>query len=564
MKLNGSEIIVECLKEQSVDTVFGYPGGAILNVYDALYKHSDEITHILTSHEQGASHAADGYARATGKVGVCFATSGPGATNLVTGIATAYMDSVPIVAITCNVTVPLLGKDSFQEIDITGVTMPITKHNYIVKDVTKLADVIRKAFRIAKEGRPGPVLIDVTKDVTANICDYVKETPKPIERVTDTISEDEVDQAVAMIKASKKPYVFVGGGVIAADASEELARFVHRIQAPVTDSLMGKGAFDGSDPLYTGMLGMHGTKTSNYGVSECDLLIAIGVRFSDRVTGNASKFASNAKILQFDVDPAEINKNIKTDASAIGDALEILKRLNCKLEQQDHTDWVAHIQDMVKKYPLVYPTDTLNGPSIMEKIYEITKGDAIITTDVGQHQMWAAQHYRFKRPRTLLTSGGLGTMGYGLGACIGAKVGCRDKVVINIAGDGCFRMNMNEIATATRYNIPIIEIVFNNHVLGMVRQWQNLFYGKRYSSTVLEDQVDFVKVSEAMGAKAYRVTTLEEFENALEEAIALNIPCVLDCQIDKDDKVFPMVSPGAPISDAFDRKDLEQKQQENC
>ena len=373
-----------------------------------------------------------------------------------------------------------------------------------------------------------------------------------------------MDQAVAMIKASKKPYVFVGGGVIAADASEELARFVHRIQAPVTDSLMGKGAFDGSDPLYTGMLGMHGTKTSNYGVSECDLLIAIGVRFSDRVTGNASKFASNAKILQFDVDPAEINKNIKTDASAIGDALEILKRLNCKLEQQDHTDWVAHIQDMVKKYPLVYPTDTLNGPSIMEKIYEITKGDAIITTDVGQHQMWAAQHYRFKRPRTLLTSGGLGTMGYGLGACIGAKVGCRDKVVINIAGDGCFRMNMNEIATATRYNIPIIEIVFNNHVLGMVRQWQNLFYGKRYSSTVLEDQVDFVKVSEAMGAKAYRVTTLEEFENALEEAIALNIPCVLDCQIDKDDKVFPMVSPGAPISDAFDRKDLEQKQQENC
>lgn len=564
MKLNGSEIIVECLKEQSVDTVFGYPGGAILNVYDALYKHSDEITHILTSHEQGASHAADGYARATGKVGVCFATSGPGATNLVTGIATAYMDSVPIVAITCNVTVPLLGKDSFQEIDITGVTMPITKHNYIVKDVTKLADVIRKAFRIAKEGRPGPVLIDVTKDVTANICDYVKETPKPIERVTDTISEDEVDQAVAMIKASKKPYVFVGGGVIAADASEELARFVHRIQAPVTDSLMGKGAFDGSDPLYTGMLGMHGTKTSNYGVSECDLLIAIGVRFSDRVTGNASKFASNAKILQFDVDPAEINKNIKTDASVIGDALEILKRLNCKLEQQDHTDWVAHIQDMVKKYPLVYPTDTLNGPSIMEKIYEITKGDAIITTDVGQHQMWAAQHYRFKRSRTLLTSGGLGTMGYGLGACIGAKVGCRDKVVINIAGDGCFRMNMNEIATATRYNIPIIEIVFNNHVLGMVRQWQNLFYGKRYSSTVLEDQVDFVKVSEAMGAKAYRVTTLEEFENALEEAIALNIPCVLDCQIDKDDKVFPMVSPGAPISDAFDRKDLEQKQQENC
>ena len=562
MKLNGSEIIVECLKEQNVDTIFGYPGGAILNVYDALYKHSDEITHILTSHEQGASHAADGYARATGKVGVCFATSGPGATNLVTGIATAYMDSIPVVAITCNVTVPLLGKDSFQEIDIAGVTMPITKHNFIVKDVTKLADVIRAAFRIAKEGRPGPVLIDVTKDVTAAECDYIKETPKTIERQTDTIKEEDVERAVEMIKASKRPYVFVGGGVIASDASDELARFVKKIDAPVADSLMGKGAFDGTDPHYTGMLGMHGTKTSNFGVSECDLLIAIGARFSDRVTGNANKFAKNAKILHFDIDAAEINKNIHSDASVVGDALEILKRVNAKLEQQDRHEWLEHIHDYEKQYPMAYRKDCLNGPLIMEKIYELTKGEAIISTDVGQHQMWAAQHYKYKKPRTLLTSGGLGTMGYGLGAAIGAKVGCKDKTVINIAGDGCFRMNMNEVATATRYNIPVIEIIFNNHVLGMVRQWQDLFYGKRYSATVLDDCVDFVKVSEGMGAKGYRVQTIEEFEAALKDAMALNIPCVIDCLIDREDKVFPMVSPGAAISEAFDRKDLDRMNSE--
>ena len=562
MKLNGSEIIVECLKEQNVDTIFGYPGGAILNVYDALYKHSDEITHILTSHEQGASHAADGYARATGKVGVCFATSGPGATNLVTGIATAYMDSIPVVAITCNVTVPLLGKDSFQEIDIAGVTMPITKHNFIVKDVTKLADVIRAAFRIAKEGRPGPVLIDVTKDVTAAECDYIKETPKTIERQTDTIKEEDVERAVEMIKASKRPYVFVGGGVIASDASDELARFVKKIDAPVADSLMGKGAFDGTDPHYTGMLGMHGTKTSNFGVSECDLLIAIGARFSDRVTGNANKFAKNAKILHFDIDAAEINKNIHSDASVVGDALEILKRVNAKLEQQDRHEWLEHIHDYEKQYPMAYRKDCLNGPLIMEKIYELTKGEAIISTDVGQHQMWAAQHYKYKKPRTLLTSGGLGTIGYGLGAAIGAKVGCKDKTVINIAGDGCFRMNMNEVATATRYNIPVIEIIFNNHVLGMVRQWQDLFYGKRYSATVLDDCVDFVKVSEGMGAKGYRVQTIEEFEAALKDAMALNIPCVIDCLIDREDKVFPMVSPGAAISEAFDRKDLDRMNSE--
>ena len=555
MKLNGSEIIIECLKEQGVDTVFGYPGGAILNVYDALYKHSDEITHVLTSHEQGASHAADGYARATGKVGVCFATSGPGATNLVTGIATAAMDSIPIVAITCNVTVPLLGKDSFQEVDIAGITMPITKHSFIVKDVNKLADTIRRAFTIAKEGRPGPVLVDITKDVTANECDYVKTTPKTIERVTDTIKEEDIVKAVNMIKEAKKPVVFVGGGAIASDASDELRRFVNKVDAPVVDSLMGKGAFDGTDPRYAGMLGMHGTKAANYSVTECDLLIVVGARFSDRVTGNTRKFANNAKILQF----AEINKNIRTDASVIGDALEILKRINALLDQCNHSEWIQHVEELKADYPMKYNTDRLNGPLIMEKIFEVTGGDAIISTDVGQHQMWAAQHYKYKKPRTLLTSGGLGTMGYGLGAAIGAKVGCRDKVVINIAGDGCFRMNMNELATAARYNIPVIEVIFDNHVLGMVRQWQDLFYGKRYSATVLDDSVDYVKIAEAMGIKAYTITKPEEIVPVFEEAISLNIPVLIECQLNRDDKVFPMVSPGAPISEAFDREDLDKK-----
>ncbi|WP_330372401.1 biosynthetic-type acetolactate synthase large subunit [Lachnospira multipara] len=562
MKINGSEIIVECLKEQGVDTVFGYPGGAILNVYDALYKHSDEITHVLTSHEQGAAHAADGYARATGKVGVCFATSGPGATNLVTGIATAYMDSIPVVAITCNVTVPLLGKDSFQEVDIAGVAMPITKHSYIVKDVKKLADTIRDAFRIAKEGRPGPVLVDVTKDVTANVCDYVKKEIMPIKRKVTDLKDEDILKAVDMIKASKKPFLYVGGGVILSDASNELREFANLVDAPVCDSLMGKGAFSGHDSKYTGMIGMHGTKTSNFGVSECDLLIAIGARFSDRVTGNAKKFARHAKILHIDVDPAEINKNIHSDASIIGDAKEVLTRLNKELTQQNHKEWIDHISEYASKYPLRFNKDTLNGPNIMEHIDEITKGEAIIATDVGQHQMWAAQHYKFTNPRTLLTSGGLGTMGYGLGAAIGAKVGRRDKVVINIAGDGCFRMNMNELATATRYNIPVIEIIFNNQVLGMVRQWQDLFYGKRYSATVLDDQVDFVKVSEGLGAHAVRVTTIEEFDNALKESLSLNIPCVIECMIGKDDKVFPMVSPGAAISDAFDREDLNKREKQ--
>ena len=556
-KLTGAEIVVECLKEQGVDTVFGFPGGAILNIYDALYQHQDEITHILTSHEQGASHAADGYARATGKVGVCMATSGPGATNLVTGIATAYMDSVPMVAITCNVTNSLLGKDSFQEIDITGVTMPITKYNFIVKDVKRLATVIRRAFTIAQTGRPGPVLVDITKDVTAAACEYEKEVPEEIVRQSDTIREEDMERAVEMIRKSRKPFIFVGGGAVLSNASDELRAFAHKIQAPVADSLMGKGAFDGCDELYTGMVGMHGTKTSNFGITEADLLIVVGARFSDRVTGNASKFARNAKILQLDIDPAEINKNIKVDASVIGDVKVILRKLNARLDPINHDEWIAHIERMKDMYPLRYDKNTLTGPFIVQTINEVTQGDAVIVTEVGQHQMWAAQYYNHRQPRTFLTSGGLGTMGYGLGAAIGAQMGCRDKTVINIAGDGCFRMNMNEIATATRYNIPVVEVIVNNHVLGMVRQWQTLFYGKRYSQTILNDGVDFIKVAEAMGAKAYRVTQKEELEPTLREAISLNVPVVIDCQISCDEKVFPMVSPGAPIADAFDDTDLK-------
>ena len=555
--ITGAEIVIECLKEQGVDTVFGYPGGTILNIYDALYKHQDEITHILTSHEQGAAHAADGYARATGKVGVCMATSGPGATNLVTGIATAYMDSVPMVAITCNVAVSLLGKDSFQEVDITGVTMPITKYNFIVKDISRLAYVLRRAFTIAKSGRPGPVLVDITKDVTANTYEYEYMAPEEVERQTDTITEEDMENALALIRKSKKPFIFVGGGAVIADAADEVRAFAHKIQAPVADSLMGKGAFDGTDELYTGMVGMHGTKTSNFGFTECDLLIVVGARFSDRVTGNASKFAKNAKILQLDVDPAEINKNIKTTASVVGDVKVILRKVNARLDPINHDEWIAHIERMKDMYPLRYDKNTLTGPGIIETIYELTQGDAIITTEVGQHQMWAAQFYKYKAPRTFLTSGGLGTMGYGLGASIGAKMGCKDKTVFNIAGDGCFRMNMNEIATATRYNIPIIQVVVNNHVLGMVRQWQTLFYGKRYSHTVLNDQVDFVKLAEAMGAKAYLVTRKEDLKPVLEEAMGLNIPVVIECQIQCDDKVFPMVSPGAPIQDVFDDTDLK-------
>lgn len=559
MQLNGAEIVIECLKEQGVDTVFGYPGGAILNVYDELYKHRDEIRHILTSHEQGAAHAADGYARATGKVGVCLATSGPGATNLVTGIATAYMDSIPVVAITCNVGVPLLGKDSFQEIDIAGVTMPITKYSFIVKDVNQLADTIRKAFRIAKMGRPGPVLIDIPKDVTAKKAEYEKENPGVYNREFTHIDEKEVAAAAEMIQASEKPFIFVGGGAILSGASKELKEFVEKTDAPVTDSLMGKGAFPGTDPRYTGMLGMHGTKASNYGVSECDLLVVVGARFSDRVTGNTATFAKNAKILQIDIDPAEMNKNIIIDQGVVGDIKAVLRKLNEVLPQQDHAEWMKKIQDYKEKYPLKYHEGVLTGPFVVEEIYRQTKGDAIITTEVGQHQMWAAQYFKYTKPRTLLTSGGLGTMGYGLGAAIGAKTGCPDKTVINVAGDGCFRMNMNELATAVRHEVPVIEVVINNHVLGMVRQWQDLFYDERYSATVLRDAVDYVKLAEAMGTEGMRATTQEEFREAFAKALASGRPVLIDCMIDCDDKVWPMVAPGAAISEAFDEQDLKEK-----
>ncbi len=559
MQLTGSQIVIECLKEQGVDTVFGYPGGAILNVYDELYKHSDEITHILTSHEQGAAHAADGYARATGKVGVCFATSGPGATNLVTGIATAYMDSIPVVAITCNVGVSLLGKDSFQEVDIAGVTMPITKHNYIVKDVKQLADTIRKAFVIAKKGRPGPVLIDIPKDVTANKADYRREKIEPV-LPSENIPEAGLEHALRMIEKSKKPFIFIGGGGILSGASKEILEFVRKVDAPVTDSLMGKGAFPGTDELYTGMLGMHGTKAANFGVSECDLLIVLGARFSDRVVGNAKKFASRAKILQFDVDAAEMNKNIIIHEGIVGDLKVSLSRINQKLKQQSHPEWIAKIQEYKKKYPMVYSPEGLTGPYVVEEIYRQTKGDALVVTEVGQHQMWTAQYYKFTEPRSLLTSGGLGTMGYGLGASLGAKMGKPEKTVVNIAGDGCFRMNMNEIATAARYNIPVIQVVMNNHVLGMVRQWQNLFYGKRYSATVLNDKVDFVKLAEALGATGIRAASREEFKEAFAKALNMESPVVIDCRIDSDDKVWPMVAPGAPISEAFDEADLKTKE----
>ena len=557
MQLTGAEIIIECLKEQGVDTVFGYPGGAILDVYDALYKHSGEIRHILTSHEQGASHAADGYARATGKVGVCLATSGPGATNLVTGIATAYMDSVPMVAITANVGKSLLGRDSFQEVDIAGITMPVTKHNFIVKDVEMLAPVLRRAFHIARSGRPGPVLVDITKNATGAVTEYEYKKPEPIVRVSETIREEDLEQAAQMISAAKRPFIFVGGGASISKASAEVTELAHKIGAPVCDSLMGKGVFSGEDPLYTGMLGMHGTKPSNFGVAHCDLLITIGARFSERVTGDTSRFAKKAKILQIDIDPAEINKNVVVDSSIIGDVRTVLQMLNPRLPQMEHKEWLAEIDALKNKYPLKFDENHLTGPFVLQELYRITKGDALIVTEVGQNQMWAAQFYKYRKPGTFLTSGGLGTMGYGLGASLGAKLGCPDKLVVNVAGDGCFRMNMNEIATAVRYNIPIVQLVLNNHVLGMVRQWQTLFYGRRYSATVLEDQVDFVKLAEAMGAEGIRVTKCEEVAPALEKAISLGRPVVLDCIIDSDDKVFPMMPAGAPLEETFDADDLK-------
>lgn len=562
MLLNGSEILVECLKEQGVDTIFGYPGGAVLNIYDALYKHQNEIKHYLTSHEQGAAHAADGYARATGKVGVCLATSGPGATNLVTGIATAYMDSIPLVAITGNVSLPYLGKDSFQEVDITGVTMPITKHNYIVKDVTKLADTVREAFFIARKGRPGPVLIDITKDVTAAMCEYTPKEPIPIEKRVSTIMEDDLKAAVELIKNSKKPFVYCGGGCINSDASQAVVEFVKNQDMPVSCSAMGLGTVPSDLPNYTGMIGMHGTKTSNLLADECDLFIAIGARFSDRVATNFNKFAPNAKVLHIDIDPAEINKNIVTVQSVIGDAGEVVKRLNDRLEPVKREEWMKVADDYKQKYPLKYDHDgTLKPQYIMERINAICKGEEIIVTEVGQHQMWACQFIETKYPRHFLSSGGLGTMGYGLGAAIGAKVGQPDKVVFNIAGDGCFYMNHIEMATAVANDIPIIEVVINNHVLGMVRQWQDLFYDARYSNTNLDKATDFIKLGEAYKAATYNVTKPEEVDDAIKSAIASGKPALIVCEIGRDEKVFPMIPAGQGIEGMITLDEYEQMQE---
>ena len=560
MRLKGADMVMECLLEQGVETVFGYPGGAILEIYDSLYKYKDKIQSILTSHEQGASHAADGYAKSTGKVGVCMATSGPGATNLVTGIATAFMDSVPIVAITANVGLSFLGKDSFQEIDITGITMPITKHNFIVKKIEDLAPAIRKAFKIAREGRPGPVVIDITKDVTAGYGEYEKEeidtNSNNLLLYNEENYQENLEEAVKLIEESKKPFIFVGGGIKASNASNELKIFAEKIDAPVTDSLMGKGAFDGKSKRYTGMLGMHGTKASNLGVAECDLLVAIGTRFSDRVIGNSARFASKAKIIHIDIDEAEINKNILVDLGITGDAKYILKKLNLMLKKQEHKEWMEEIENLKDKYPMKYNKNVLTGPYVIEKIEECFDDNTIICTEVGQNQMWAAQYFHYKNPRQFVSSGGLGTMGYGLGAAIGAKYGNPKSRVINIAGDGCFRMNMNELATASRYNVPIIQVILNNKVLGMVRQWQTFFYEGRYSDTVLDDQVDFCKVAEGLGCKAVRVTRMDELEKALLEADLYNGPFVIECMIQEDDKVFPMVAPGKSLNDTFDQDDL--------
>ncbi|MCX7711743.1 MAG: biosynthetic-type acetolactate synthase large subunit [Clostridia bacterium] len=554
MRLTGAEIIVECLKEQGVDTVFGFPGGQALIIYDALYKYSHEIKHILTSHEQGASHAADGYARATGKVGVCIATSGPGATNLVTGIATAYMDSVPMVAITGQVPTALLGKDSFQEVDITGITMPITKHNYIVKDVNKLADVIREAFIIAKEGRPGPVLIDVCKDVTAAEAEYEPKPLKTPQEVLLGVTEEEVAEAAEIINAAKRPVILSGGGVSIAGATEEVRTLAENAKIPVSTSLMGMGSFPATHELYMGMVGMHGTKTSNLAVSDCDLFIAVGARFSDRVISNVSMFAPKAKIMHIDIDPAEVGKNINVHHPLVGNIKKILARINSRIEKKNNTEWSEKIAEWKNLYPLKYTKDEVLRPQfIMERICELTKGEALITTEVGQHQMWAAQFYKYKEPRQFISSGGLGTMGFGLGACIGAQIGRPEKKVINIAGDGSFRMNCNELATAVEYRLPIIIALFNNGVLGMVRQWQELFFGGRYSATNIDRGTNFKALAEAYGAVGIDVAKPEEVDAAIKKALeSKDRPVLINFIIDKDDKVFPIVPPGKPISEIIE------------
>ena len=553
MKINGSQLLIECLVEQGVDTIFGYPGGAVLNIYDALYQNKDRIHHVLTSHEQGAAHAADGYSRATGKVGVCMATSGPGATNLVTGIATAYMDSIPLVAITGNVGISLIGKDSFQEIDITGITMPITKHNFFVRKVEDLHDVVRKAFQIAQSGRPGPVLIDIPKNVTAALTEYTKMEPLPIERVTKYIDEEAINSVAEIINSSKKPFIFAGGGVIASGAYNELKEFAEKINAPVSLSLMGLGAFPGDHELYTGLIGMHGSLTSNKAARECDCLIALGVRFSDRVYGDLSRFCPNAKVVHFDVDPAEIGKNIPVAAALIGDLKPALSSVLPKINKRAADEWNDHIKELKVKYPydLSKPTPgELKPRELINTVDELTKGEAIITTEVGQHQLWAAQFYTYKYPRTFISSGGLGTMGYGTGASIGASIGNPKRRVVHVAGDGSFRMNMNELATMKAYNVPVIVIVVNNKTLGMVHQWQTIFYGKRYSETDLSTrEPDFNKLADAFNIKNFKATTSEEFRDAFAKAMKIKEPVLINAFVDMEERVLPMIPGGRSVDD---------------
>lgn len=557
MLLSGAEILIKCLIEQGVDTIFGYPGGAVLNIYDELYKYSDKINHVLTCHEQGAAHAADGYARSTGKVGVCLATSGPGATNLVTGIATAYIDSVPMVAITGNVPLNLLGKDSFQEVDIMGITMPITKHNYIVKNIEDLADIIREAFYIAQEGRPGPVLIDIPKDITAIKTKYTPEIPKSVPKVTRYITEKSLKAAADLINESSKPMIFSGGGTVISKAHEELLSFAEKINAPVSASLMGIGAIPSSHPLYTGMLGMHGTKASNIGATESDLLIVIGARFSDRVISKPEHI-EGVKILHIDIDPAEVDKNIKVDAHIIGDIKAVLEKLTPLIDEKKNEEWLARISELkALKSTRAAAPDELRPEYFFEKLYEIAGDDTFICTEVGQHQMWTSLHYKFQKPKKFITSGGLGTMGYGLGASIGVQMANPNDRVVNIAGDGSFAMNCNELATMVSNNLPIVVIIMNNNALGMVRQWQKIFYKERYSNTTLNRQTDFVKLAEAYGAKGLRINTKDEVIPVLREAFETQGPVVIDCIIDQNAKVFPMVAPGAPIDQIMTEDNIE-------
>ena len=551
MQITGAQLIIECLIEQGVDRVFGYPGGQVIPLYDALYMNRDRIKHILTAHEQGASHAADGYARSSGKVGVCIATSGPGATNLVTGLATAYMDSSPVVAITGNVPVTLLGRDSFQEVDITGVTMPITKHNYIVKDKNELAATLREAFKIAKEGRPGPVLVDIPKNIQQDLIEYERIEIEPVKRSTSRLRDDDIEKAINLISLSERPMCYIGGGVIRSDASAELVEFIDRIDAPVCSSLMALGAVPSFNPRFTGMVGMHGTKVSNLMVNSCDLLIVIGARFSDRVISKGSTFATQARILQLDIDPAEFDKNIISDSHVVGDIKEILTILNSRLEKREHKDWMDRVQDAKRRFPMKVTLESKRPREILKALDYVlsTEKDAFVATEVGQHQMWAAQYLKHNKPRHFLTSGGLGTMGFGTGAAIGAQIANPEARVVNVAGDGSFRMNCNELATIARYKLPVVILVFNNHCLGMVRQWQNLFFQKHYSETTLDTPLDWVMLANAYGVKGMRLKADDDAEAILKSAFELNEGVVVDCEIPIDDKVLPMVAPGASIND---------------